>query len=451
MLQRFFILIFGAFFLAASASTVIAQTQSLTLPQTVQQGRELLNNQRPDQAFKLFRQQESFHAGNPQFDYWYGVAALRNGKAIEASVALERVIAQQPLHAGARIELVAVYIQLNQFDAAERQLDFLEGLNAPIRAQEAMERFRTVIAQRRTGATNNPHLYTLSLDVGYDSNYLNYPDSFDLFANTILQGLAILEADSTTYTNLRGMAWKRWNLPAGSFVEGSLMGQMRRNHTSEARIFNTAIIHSMLSVGTRVGNSSELRMGIEASHLRLDNSPYRTHSGFSIGFQTRLDSMNELLLNGAFRQFRFDESRNDYTSWSGDAELRHTLNKTVRLRSKIGADYEYVTREITRQGGDSHKLFANVHADFVLSQHHQVLTTLGYERQRYSNEGFAVFNRGKAAIRSDNSLRARAEWVYMPTLKWRYSLFGQYRDQRSSIGFFGLDQSLVQGSVTYVF
>ncbi len=455
MLQRFIISALVAVVMAMQAAPAFAQSQSspaaMALPQVIQQGRDQLSTQRADQAFALFREYEPFHAGNPQFDYWYGVAAVRSGEPFEASVALERVIAKQPQHAGARLELVAVYIQLNQLDSAERQLDVLDTLNAPTRAQEAIDRFRIIVGQRREQKSENPQFISLSIDMGYDSNYLNYPDSFDLFANTILQGLAILEADSTTYTNVRGMAWKRWNAPDGAFLEGSLLAQARINHNSAARIFDTNIIHGALFVGSRIGSGSELRFGLEGSQLWLDNTSYRSQTGINIGWKTNLNKTHELLANGAFREFRFHESRNDYIAWSGDVEWRYTLSPLVRLRAKAGTDVELVVKEVTRQGGDATKLFMSAHADFFFSQGNQILTTLGYENQEYSDNGFAVFNHGQAAIRSDNSIRARVEWIYMPSQHWRFSVFGQYRTQSSSIDFFKLDQSLVQGSVSYVF
>ena len=57
----------------------------------------------------------------------------------------------------------------------------------------------------------------ISLDTGYDSNYLNYPDSFDLFAGTILEGIAVLEADDTMYNSLRGVYFKRYQEKTGAY------------------------------------------------------------------------------------------------------------------------------------------------------------------------------------------------------------------------------------------
>lgn len=421
-----------------------------SVSQLVQQGQQLLQANRHQEAYDLFLRYENEHSGSVRFDYWYGVAALRADRPFESSLALERVITQQPTHAGARLELAGVYLRLNRLDAAERQLDFLEGLNPPPRAQEAMFRLRDAIAARRAGDQQVPQIFMFGLDFGYDSNYLNYPDSFDLFANTILQGIAILEADDTTYTTARAMWWRRFGSDSG-YLETSLMGQSRKNHNSDASIFDTHVIHGMATAGTRFSGQRELRFGFEAAQLWLDNERYRHHTGLNLGYRQPLGERGELHVNTHFRDFRFDRRRNDYVSWGGDLEYRLQLNNVVRLRGRTGFDAERVTRDPTRQGGDSDRLFVTGHADFQLGMRNQIQTMIGYENHRYDQAAFSIFNLGQPEIRDDDSLRARLEWIFQPTPHWRFSLFGQYREQTSSIDFFELDQTLVQGSVTYVF
>ena len=65
--------------------------QTTTLNATVTEGRALLQQQRAQEAFAVFKAQENIFAGDTNFDYWLGVAAVRAGELFEASVALERV------------------------------------------------------------------------------------------------------------------------------------------------------------------------------------------------------------------------------------------------------------------------------------------------------------------------------------------------------------------------
>lgn len=438
--------------LATSQETLQAQSQSQQrAQQIIQQGQGFINNRQYQTAYELFLSYEPELSGEPQFDYWYGVAALRANKAIEAAAALERVIQAQPLHAGARLELATAYYKLDLLEKADTQIHFLSGLNAPPRAQQAIEQLKHLIVQRKENKARNKSFFSLTAEAGYDSNYLNYPDSFDLFANTFLQGIAVLEADSTAYHTLRGTAWKRWNQKNGSFMEGTLIGQARSNLTTAAKDFNTQVLHGSLVFGTVLNQTQEVRLGLDASNLWLDGTNYRYHSGLSLQWITQLQSNQQLLLTGAFRKYNFEANRNNYNAWSGDFEWRYSITPLIRTRIKANIEQASMLHQQTRQGGGSREYHISLHGDFLLNERQQILTTLGYDKERYNKQGFAVFNHGVDAIRSDKSLRAKAEWVYVPNIHWRYSFFAQYKDQTSTVDFFKLDQFLTQGSITYVF
>ncbi|RTE85798.1 MULTISPECIES: hypothetical protein [Gammaproteobacteria] len=440
-----------AFAIAAVIALWAVPSYAQTVNSVISEGRALLESEQTQAAFDVFREQESKFAGNPQFDYWFGVTAFRAGEPFEASVALERVIANQPRHAGARLELVAVYIQLNQLTPAERQLDYLGGLNAPPQARIAMRRFREVIAERREQANQDPQMIMLSLDTGYDSNFLNYPDSFDLFAGTILQGIAVLEADDTMYNTIRGVYYKRWNQEDGSYLETSATGQSRKNHNSEASIFDTTIVQAAATVGMPIDMTSELRFGAEVAQLWLDNDRYRTHSGVSVGVRKALSQRSIFNVDLGYSEYNHAEQRNNFTSWDIDASYIYTVSERLRLRPQFQAIWETMSREPTRQGGAANNYSLSLTADWALNASHQISSSIGYERKEFDQLGFSVFNRGQAAIREDDSYRLRLEWRWDINQHWRTTFFAQVREQDSTVNFFDLDQNLVQGSISYVF
>ena len=61
-------------------------------------------------AYSQLRVTELEHSGEPEFDYWLGVSALRAGEPSHALMALDRAILRQPNHAGARMELSLIHI-----------------------------------------------------------------------------------------------------------------------------------------------------------------------------------------------------------------------------------------------------------------------------------------------------------------------------------------------------
>ena len=62
--------------------------------------------------------QEQTRAGDPDFDYQLGIAALDTGRFGAAIIAFQRVLAAQPAHAQARAELARAYAMAGDADTA---------------------------------------------------------------------------------------------------------------------------------------------------------------------------------------------------------------------------------------------------------------------------------------------------------------------------------------------
>ena len=64
-------------------------------------------------------------AGEPEFDYLFGVSAIRAGEVNVGAFALERVLAVSPSHIGARFELAMSYVLLGNFEVGIKELEKL--------------------------------------------------------------------------------------------------------------------------------------------------------------------------------------------------------------------------------------------------------------------------------------------------------------------------------------
>ncbi len=433
---------------SASSTQASAGTELAELLRTTQ---NQLQNGNADAALSALQQAEDMYAGIARYDYWYGVVALRAGQPTLASLALERAILSDPDHAGARLELAASYLALNRLNKAEAELDYLARYNPPPSAQEAIARYRTEIAERRRRAEEGSHLVMLNLDYGYDSNYLNYPSSFDLFDNTFLEGLAILEADDTQFVTGRGVWFHQRDLDARQFVEFSVAGQARVNQDAEASAFDTTILQGTAAYGLRLDPKNTIRYGLDLGQVWLDDEDFRSHIGLMIGWQHNYDLQHTFIANLRARDFNFDARRNDYRGAQLELEWQYQLQSDLLLRSRYAFETERVNNSPTRPGGDAMRNYLSVQADYQASASHHWLGSLNYHNLRYMQEGFAIFNHGVDEHRDDDTLTTRLEWTYLITPQWRTGLSGLYRDQSSTIDFFNLDQTLVQWTVTYVY
>src|SRR5258708_12393226 len=104
------------FSLAACAFSALAD--ALT-----DRAKRLLEQKQPKQAYDLLLPQEGARAGDPEFDYLLGVAALDSGNLERAVFALERVLAVQPNNHLARAEIARAYLDMGERDAARQQFE----------------------------------------------------------------------------------------------------------------------------------------------------------------------------------------------------------------------------------------------------------------------------------------------------------------------------------------
>src|ERR1051325_6517870 len=98
---------------ALAAACSLAFADELT-----DRAKRLLNQRQAKQAYELLLPQEGARAGDPEFDYLLGIAALDAGAPERAVFALERVLAVQPNNHVARAEIARAYLALGEREAA---------------------------------------------------------------------------------------------------------------------------------------------------------------------------------------------------------------------------------------------------------------------------------------------------------------------------------------------
>ena len=99
----------------------------------------LLKAGRFEQAYREAKTHELERAGDPQFDYLLGLAALQSGRPGEASLALERVVAVSPDFAGAELDLARARFELGQLSEARETLEGLKARRPPPDAARAID------------------------------------------------------------------------------------------------------------------------------------------------------------------------------------------------------------------------------------------------------------------------------------------------------------------------
>ncbi len=146
-------------------------------PQVIEKARRLLAEGNPKQAYMDLIAIQAKSAGNVEYDYLLGVAALDSGKFEDAIIAFERVLAVNPQHAGAQMDLSRAYYATGSFDLAEAGFLKLKASNPPPAAARCDRPLPH--CDRGPEAPEHRQLDGYGeLGIGYDSNITGVPTGF---------------------------------------------------------------------------------------------------------------------------------------------------------------------------------------------------------------------------------------------------------------------------------
>jgi hypothetical protein len=201
-------------------------------PAVLEKARRLLVENNPKQAYMELIGLQDRLAGTIEYDYLLGVASLDSGKLEDAIIAFERVLAVNPNHAGAQMDLARAYFAAGSFDLAEASFRSLAARNPPPAAQQTIARYLEAINARKR-QTKAGWIGYGELGLGYDSNITGVPSDFGAAAQQSF-GIVGIEATGNSVKRSAGFGnasgaleysvplSRGWSLFAGG--EGKLRG-----------------------------------------------------------------------------------------------------------------------------------------------------------------------------------------------------------------------------------
>ena len=328
-------LLYSTLRIAALCLALSGLAQAAENAADLQQAQALLNSGKAAEAYALLLPFEFYQAGDPAYDYLLGVAALDSGKYNAATLAFERVLAVNPNHAGARIDMARAYFALNDLERSEEQFKLVLTQNPPEIAKKVAENHLERIEELRKA--KNPALtaYVEGV-VGYDSNITNVTRDF---TNAVFQSYSLpgLQATGNSIPRDDGYAGLNagvlYSLPHDSEVTWnfSLDGK-QREYFSESKFRSTTLSAIMGFSFTR--EQDTLRFGVNAQRFIQEGDAATTpatsldYDFYGIGgsWQRLLDPNTQVGLFGVFNFVRYaDLPLSDFNGVTVGAAITHSL------------------------------------------------------------------------------------------------------------------------------
>lgn len=304
---------------AASLTHAAEPAQAATDP-TLAKAEQLLNQRQPKSAFDLLAPLEDQRAGDPGYDYLYGLSALESGQAGVAAFAFERCLAVDPRNGPCRVQMARTHMALGENTSAREELKTIREYSPPPEVDQMVSRYLGSLDQREAADKRHFGAYA-QIGLGYDTNANSANSTSQIAlapAGGIIINLVVNPADrdqADSFIQAGAGADARFKLSP----TWSLLGDVdvsSRGYQDVDRFSYTSGDLS-LGVGYQQG-TSQVQLKALGQMYQLDSDSYRNLFGFMGQYQYLASDVTQY---SAYLQ----ATRLDYTDQSSRNADRYTL------------------------------------------------------------------------------------------------------------------------------
>jgi outer membrane protein len=405
----------------------------------LQNAKNLLAAKQAPQAYELLARQETERAGQPEFDYLLGIAALDAGRITQSIFALERVLAVQPNNSLARAELARALVASGETDTAKTQLQQVRAAaDVPPEARASIER---LLASLDSAAQVKALALYVEAGIGHDSNLSGGPN-ISTFAVPLLGGAVFNLAPAARERSDRVI-----QLGAGVSYQHALSANTdllahlswRSTLPTSEKTLDSENIDGSLGVAHTV-DANRYSFSVQLGHLAFDGSTYRKTTGLSAQWLRNLSGGQQL------------------TAFVQHAKLRYPapgLNDTNRTvlggawgfpitpatSAYIGAGFGGETADKAAGKEFGYKLSSlRAGGEHVLSPQMRLFANLGWETRRHRAPD-AFFLTPRQDDQLDLTLGLHYQLAPSSYGKWRITPQLSHTKRSSNINVYGMKRT----------
>lgn len=280
-----------------------------TVDQLVLQALELEKQGKPGDAFVLLSAQSVTRAGDPDFDYAFGLAAADSNHPGEAIAAFQRVLAVQPDNSRARAEIARVYAMAGDVDSARAAFDTVQNdptVPDPVRARigKLVRDYDRQIAGGGSSVTG-----FAEAEAGYDSNIntatgltsITLP-VFAFLGPASLNGAATRMHDG--FYQLQGGISGATGISRQDRVYASVLGNWRDNFNSS--LFDQAAVTGTAGISHAVAGGPVLSLSGQFQRFWLGHEGYRSGYGAIARATVPQGGGTALSFQGQYFRYNYD-------------------------------------------------------------------------------------------------------------------------------------------------
>ena len=330
-----------ALVLTVGAGISLAQQPALApgeqMKPAVADMKSLIEQGRFADAFNLGLKNESM-AGDPIYDYYFGISAVDSGRASLGVLALERVLLSNPGNDLARLELARGYFVLEDYERAREEFQILQAKDLPPAVKQSINKYLAAIRDKDPEFRKVGKAY-VEWAIGHNSNVNSSTDRdvlFPLFGQS---------SDPILISPDRAKSSAMSQLVAGASLSGPVVPGVKYNlgidisQRQYASVDNFDQTTGGVNAGLEYsGESAIYRLGTFAQQARLDNEKLRDTYGLFVEYLKPINKETSVRAGLGFAQLRYKNSAANPTAENRDADLP---TFAVGMSTFLGGAWKY--------------------------------------------------------------------------------------------------------------
>jgi hypothetical protein len=405
--------------------------------------KSLIEQGRFADAFDLGMRHERL-AGEPQYDYYFGVAAIDSGRATLGVLALERVLLGNPGNDLVRLELARGYFVIGDYERAREEFEYMQGRTLPTAVRNSVERYLAAIRAADSQFRIVRRTF-FEYGVGHNSN-VNSATSASTINIPSIGPITLGDGYKPSASALSQVA-------VGTQIQGPVSVDtkyylgLEANHRVHAQrnAFDQGSLTALGGLDFDLG-SSRLKTSAYVSRVLLDYARFRDTTGLVLDVSRPLSK--ETLVRGSlgYAQLRYGEA-----NAGRDADLPSLslgMNHYLGLPWKVALDVDVnlAEEQNIRGRGDFQRSVQGVRAGITFHPGGRWMGTAG---GGLSWSNYKDADPLMQALRRDELLTLDASLQYQLTPGWAArGELALFRNQ-SSLALYSYDSALVMLKLRY--
>lgn len=269
--------------------------------------RALLEQGRSREAYELASRHPE-ELGKPEFDFYYGIAAVDSGRAGAGVLALERYIVQFPDNDRARLELARAYFVLGELSRAREEFETVLRRKPPPEVEATIDRFMDSIRSQETRYRTSASLY-VELGGGYDSNVNSGVGNPVISVPTLgVVQLAQIGARSADYFAHLGAGAQLSHPVAPGFALIGGVGAEGKLHSNTFDQQFDQVGAALYAGASYLRDRNLARATVSLSSLYVDYDRFRDAATFGAEWHRQFDEFNSGSVFGQYARLQYPAS-----------------------------------------------------------------------------------------------------------------------------------------------